>query len=184
MKEACKAISLAVIGLFLANGALAQSTAQERRSSDRDTAVMRRDAGAAATKEWEQQHRASKIMGTDVYDMKGEKIGSVRDIVVDPRTGNINYAVVSFGGVMGVGGKYFAVPWKSMRPTEDAKNYALNVDREALKVAPGFDKDHWPDMANQQWATDVERYWQSRQSTGSSDTSRGERSGRESRESR
>lgn len=173
MKNSFKPVMLAIASLLLANGAFAQSKAEERRASSHDKAVMERKVTVAATKEWEQQHRASKIIGTDVHDMKGEKIGSVRDIVIDPRTGNINYAVVSFGGMMGVGGKYFAVPWKSMHPTEDAKNYALNVDREALKIAPGFDKDHWPDMANQQWTTDVERYWQNRQSTGTSERSRG-----------
>lgn len=186
MKKSCKAIALAVFGLSLANGAGAQSAVQERereRSAERAVVIERgaTTSAKASEKEWERQHRASKIMGTDVHDMKGEKIGSVRDIVINPKTGNIDYAVVSFGGVMGVGSKYFAVPWKAMRPTDDAKNYALNVDREALKAAPGFDKDRWPDMANQDWANDVERYWQNRRSAGSPDASREERSGSPSR---
>lgn len=186
MKKSCKVIALAMFGLSVANGAVAQSATQERereRSEGRAVVVERERSAAGAktdTREWERQHRASKIMGTDVHDMKGEKIGSVRDIVIDPKTGNIDYAVVSFGGIMGVGSKYFAVPWKSMRPTDDARNYALNVDREALKTAPGFDKDRWPDMANQDWANDVERYWQNRRSTGASDSPR-EESGRPSR---
>ena len=175
MSDTRKTIMLAVFSLSLAGGALAQSTADSPSSGARSGTAARSTAGSstASAADWGRQHRASKIIGTDVHDMQGKKIGAVRDIVVDPQTGNINYAVVSFGGVMGVGGKYFAVPWKSLQATADAKNYALNVDREALKAAPGFDKDHWPDMANQQWASDVERYWQSRQSTGNSDTSRG-----------
>lgn len=176
MKEPCKSIMMAVIGLSLAGSVAAQSVTRERES--RNAPVAR--SSVADTKDWAQQHRVSKIMGTDVYDMQGKKIGSVRDVVIDPQTGNINYAVVSFGGVMGVGGKYFAVPWKSLQATNDAKNYALNVDREALKTAPGFDKDHWPDMANQQWASDVERYWQSRQSSGTSESPR-DASGRPAR---
>ncbi len=178
MKRSCKAISLAVLGLSLAGGVFAQSTTAEREPSSREPASRRADTApsgmsVAATKDWEKQHRASKIIGTDVYDMQGKEIGEVKDIVIDPKSGNINYAVVSFGGVMGVGGKYFAVPWKSIQATEDAKNYALNVDRDALKAAPGFDKEHWPDMADQSWAADVERYWQDRRSTGSPGASEG-----------
>ena len=173
MKRSCKTISLAVLSLSLAGGAYAQSTTAEREPSSRRADTAPSDMSAAATKDWEKQHRASKIIGTDVYDMQGKEIGEVKDIVIDPKSGNINYAVVSFGGVMGVGGKYFAVPWKSIQATRDAKNYALNVDRDALKAAPGFDKEHWPDMANQDWAADVERYWQDRRSTGSPGTSEG-----------
>lgn len=175
MSDTRKTIMLAVFSLSLASSAFAQGTSYDTPSSSGRAGTAARSMGnpGASAADWARQHRASKIMGTDVYDLQGKKIGAVRDIVVDPQTGNINYAVVSFGGVMGVGGKYFAVPWKSLQTTADAKNYALNIDRDALKSAPGFDKDHWPDMANQQWVSDVERYWQSRQSTGASDTSRG-----------
>lgn len=176
MSDTRKTIMLAVFSLSLAGNAFAQGTAADSPSSGTRAGTAARSpigSPAAAAVDWGKQHRASKIIGTDVYDMQGKKIGAVRDIVVDPQNGNINYAVVSFGGVMGVGSKYFAVPWKSLQNTSDAKNYALNIDRDALKSAPGFDKDHWPDMANQQWASDVERYWQSRQSSGASDTSRG-----------
>ena len=183
MAASCKAIALAVMGLTLVSGTAAQSALQDRDRASESAVVVERDAAADAktnTKEWQRQHRASKILGTDVHDMKGEKIGSVRDIVIDPKTGSIDYAVVSVGGIMGVGSKYFAVPWKAMRLTDNAKNYALNVDREVLKAASGFDKERWPDMANQDWAHDVERYWQNQRSTGASDRPR-EESGSPSR---
>lgn len=178
MAESCKAIALAVLGLSLVvSDAAAQNAATDKQGASENAAAIERDAAAGAktnTKEWERQHRASKILGTDVHDLKGEKIGSVHDIVIDPRTANIDYVVVSFGGIMGIGSKYFAVPWKAMRLTEDAKYYVLNVDREMLKTASGFDKERWPDMANQDWANGVEKDWQDPRSTGASGTPREE----------
>jgi len=121
-------------------------------------------------------HRASKIIGANVMDAQGKKVGDIKDVVLDQSRGQIAYAVVSFGGLMGVGSKYFAVPWKSLQ-TSAENNYVLNVDKDTLKRAPGFDKNHWPDMASEQWNTDVYRhynqtpYWQG--SSGSSGSSGG-----------
>jgi len=101
--------------------------------------------------------RASKLIGTDVIDAKGEKLGDIKDIVLDRRRGDVAYAVVGFGGTLGVGDKYFAIPWQALKPRED--KLVLNVDREKLKDAPGFDKDNWPDMASRKWNTDTARYY-------------------------
>jgi sporulation protein YlmC with PRC-barrel domain len=123
----------------------AQSFAQLRSLS--------RDKGAEA-------HRASKIIGYDVENPQGQDLGKVEDIVIDPADGRIAYAVLSFGGFLGLGEKYFAIPWSALAPkTGDDKTYVLNVDKEKLKNAPGFDKTNWPDMANPNWATDIDRYY-------------------------
>ena len=106
--------------------------------------------------------RASKLIGTDVVDTQGKKIGDVKDVVLDKSRGQVAYAVVSFGGTLGVGSKYFAIPWKSLQPNPDNDKLVLNVDREKLKNAPGFDKDHWPDMASAQWNADTYRYYNQR----------------------
>lgn len=103
--------------------------------------------------------RASKLIGTDVVDTQGKKIGDVKDVVLDKTRGQVAYAVVSFGGTLGLGSKYFAIPWKSLQPNPDNDKLVLNVDREKLKNAPGFDKDHWPDMASAQWNSDTYRYY-------------------------
>lgn len=183
MKESRNAILLALLSLALAGGAIAAGDKQSAggtsagATASGSSAAMQQNAPQRADERtWERQHRASKIIGTDVYDLQDKKVGEVRDVVIDPRQGNIEYAVVSFGGVMGVGSKYFAVPWKSLQATSDASRYMLNVDKEALKTAPGFDKNRWPDMANQQWKSEVERYWQGRAagaSTGGADVSGG-----------
>ncbi|MBI1890079.1 MAG: PRC-barrel domain-containing protein [Burkholderiales bacterium] len=183
MKESRNVILLAVFTLSLAGTAIAADNQQSAGSASSGAtaggtgATMQQNTVSRADERiWERQHRASKIIGTDVYDLQGKKIGEVRDVVLNPKQGNIDYAVVSFGGVMGVGSKYFAVPWNSLQATSDATRYMLNVDKDALKSAPGFDKNRWPDMANQQWKSEVDRYWQNRSggtSTGGTDSSRG-----------
>jgi sporulation protein YlmC with PRC-barrel domain len=96
----------------------------------------------------QQVSRASKIIGTTVKDAQADKLGDIKDLVIDPESGQIVYAVVSFGGVLGLGDKLFAVPWTALHWTRDKEYYVLNVDKSALKKAPGFDKKHWPDSAD------------------------------------
>ncbi len=88
-----------------------------------------------------------------------------RILVVDFNSGKIAYAALDFGGFLGIGDKYFAVPWNAFserdRSPQNANEHVLvlNVSKERLKNAPGFDKDHWPDMANPNWSQDVDRYY-------------------------
>ncbi len=106
--------------------------------------------------------RASKIIGARVRNSQGENLGDIKDVVLDTEAGQIVYAVVSFGGFLGVGDKLFAVPWKTLRQEggdSESGDYVLNVDKEMLKNAPGFDEDTWPDMANRSWQDDVYRYY-------------------------
>jgi len=101
-----------------------------------------------ANESMQQVSRASKIISTNVKDTKGGKLGDIKDLVLDPESGQVVYAVVSFGGVFGVGNKLFAVPWKALHWTRDKEYYILDLDKATLKKAPGFDKKHWPDSSN------------------------------------
>lgn len=101
-----------------------------------------------ANKSMQEVSRASKIIGTAVKDTYGENLGDIKDLVLDPESGHIVYAVVSFGGVLGMGDKLFALPWKTLHWNHDKENYVLDVDKAVLKKAPGFDKNHWPDSSN------------------------------------
>jgi sporulation protein YlmC with PRC-barrel domain len=105
--------------------------------------------------------RASKLVGMNVKNGQGENLGDVKDIILDTERGQIVYAVVSFGGFLGMGDKLFAVPWNALRHPEGANRdyYVLNVDKETLKTAPGFNENTWPDMANRSWQEDVYRYY-------------------------
>jgi len=113
-----------------------------------------------AAKERADIYRASKLIGADVENLQGEKLGDIKDVVLDPETGRITYAVLSFGGFMGMGEKYFAIPWAALTSKGGEKgDFVLNVDKEKLKNAPGFDKSNWPNMADRHWAEQVYTYY-------------------------
>jgi sporulation protein YlmC with PRC-barrel domain len=101
----------------------------------------------AADKAWEQAHRASKIIGTEVQNAKGEKVGTVKDLVLDnPSSGQVTRVVVSVGGVSGRGDKLFALPYSDFQ-RNDAKNVlVLNSDSD---LAHAFDSNDWQALANQ-----------------------------------
>lgn len=102
---------------------------------------------------------ASTLSGDNVVDRSGENLGEIKEIMVDVPTGRVAYAVLSFGGFLGMGDKLFAVPWSALTLDADNKQFILDVDRERLKDAPGFDKNHWPSMAQSTWATSVYKFY-------------------------
>ena len=102
---------------------------------------------------------ASTLAGDSVRNSAGEDLGKVDEIMIDVPSGKVAYAVLSFGGVLGIGNKLFAVPWNALKLDEDEKRFILDVDRQTLETAPGFDRDNWPDMADNTWATGVFRHY-------------------------
>ncbi|MFC6519680.1 PRC-barrel domain-containing protein [Undibacterium arcticum] len=102
---------------------------------------------------------ADTLIGNDVYNEKEEDLGDIKEIMMDTRTGRVNYAVLSFGGFLGMGEKLFAVPWGALKLDTQHERFILNVDKDRLKDAPGFDKDHWPDMADKNWARSIDTYY-------------------------
>jgi sporulation protein YlmC with PRC-barrel domain len=124
------------------------------------TSLLLTTAAFAANDERADIYRASKIIGADVENPQGEKVGDIRDIVLDPATGRIRYAVLGAGGFMSLGEKYFAIPWPALTSKAGEKgNFILNVDKEKFKNAPGFDKDNWPNMTDRSWAEQVYAYY-------------------------
>jgi hypothetical protein len=105
---------------------------------------------------------ADTLEGDDVVSAQGEDLGNIKSIMIDVPSGRVAYAVLSSGGFLGIGDKLFAIPWNALTLDADNKCFVLNVDKERLKNAPGFDKDHWPSMADQRWATEVHSYYQAR----------------------
>ncbi len=79
--------------------------------------------------------------------------------MLDVQTGEVCYAVLSFGGFLGLGDKLFAVPWQSLKLDTANKRFTLDVNKEKLESAPGFDKDNWPDMADSSWQNTVHSYY-------------------------
>jgi len=104
--------------------------------------------------------KASSIIGTSVVDLKDHNLGDIKEVVIDPRTGKVAYAVVSFGGFLSMGEKLFAVPFSAFKYNEAENEYVLDVSKEKLKAAPGFDPNHWPSMAEETWNRDVYNYYE------------------------
>lgn len=102
---------------------------------------------------------ANTLTGNDVYNQNDEKLGDIKEFMLDMRNGRVSYAVLSFGGFLGLGEKLFAVPWSALFLDTINKRFTLNVDKDRLADAPGFDKDQWPNMANAEWTQGVHNYY-------------------------
>jgi sporulation protein YlmC with PRC-barrel domain len=112
--------------------------------------------------------RGKDLMGLNVYGDNDEKLGDIQDLVIDSKQGKIRYAVLSFGGFLGMGDKYFAVPWSDIQfiskgvttsGTLKEDHCYLAIRKEDLKSAPGFDKNNWPNFADANWSNNVDKYY-------------------------
>lgn len=95
------------------------------------------------------------IVGSEVLNVEGEDLGKIEEIIIDTRDSRVAYAILSFGGFLGMGDKHFAIPWQALTLDPSQGTAILMIDKDRLKNAPGFDKDKWPDMTNSTWATEV-----------------------------
>ncbi len=102
---------------------------------------------------------ASTLIGDKVVNANGEDLGKIEEIMIHIDSGKVAYAVLSFGGFLGIGDKLFAIPWEALSLDEDEKEFILNVEKEKLENAPGFDKDNWPDMADRKWGSEIYSYY-------------------------
>ncbi len=108
---------------------------------------------------------AGVLAGESVRNRAGDDLGTIEEIMLDLEAGRVAYAVLSFGGFLGIGDKLFAVPWEALELNTAEREFILDVDKQTLQNAPGFDKEHWPDMADETWGSQVhahygtEPYW-------------------------
>jgi sporulation protein YlmC with PRC-barrel domain len=84
---------------------------------------------------------ASKVNGTAVYDMRGERLGSVEDIMIDKVGGQVNYAVLSFGGFLGIGSEYYPIPWRELDYDTCLGGFRVDIAKETLDRAPKYGRD-------------------------------------------
>jgi len=98
---------------------------------------------------------AGTLAGDRVRNAAGDDLGKIEEIMLDVPSGRVAYAVLSFGGFLGMGNKLFAVPWNALTIDEAEHQFILNVDKQVLESAPGFDKDNWPDMADPSWGSQI-----------------------------
>jgi sporulation protein YlmC with PRC-barrel domain len=116
---------------------------------------------------------ADTLIGEDVYNRQDEDLGDIKEIMLDTRSGQVAYAVLSFGGVFGIGEKLFAVPWQSLQLDTVNKRFILDASKEHLKNAPGFDKDNWPDMASTEFSTMIHKFYGTQQNLAGQRTASG-----------
>ena len=102
---------------------------------------------------------ASTLTGNDVYNTADEDLGDIKEFMIDMASGKVAYAVLSFGGILGMGDKLFAVPWAALKLDTENKRFTLGVSKAKLENAPGFDKGKWPTMADDTWAHELHSFY-------------------------
>lgn len=102
---------------------------------------------------------ADKVEGTAVYNTKGEDLGHVSEIMIDKISGEVAYAVLKYGSVMGIGGKLFALPWNILKYNTRFGGYVVDIPEDRLKSAPSFDQNNPPDMADASWTKQIHDYY-------------------------
>jgi sporulation protein YlmC with PRC-barrel domain len=103
---------------------------------------------------------ATTMIGDRVCNAAGEDLGKLEEIMIDYETGRVAYAVLSFGGFLGLGDKLFAIPWSMLQLSTEEHEFNLDVAKERLEEAPGFDKNDWPDFADRDWGEMVYGFYQ------------------------
>jgi sporulation protein YlmC with PRC-barrel domain len=101
---------------------------------------------------------ATSIIGENVFNKQNEKLGVIKDIMVSLGKGKIEYMVIEFGGFLGIGEKYFAIPYELFEVDTRNKVYVLDQKKETLEKAPGFDREHWPETNSHQFQ-ETYTYW-------------------------
>ena len=99
------------------------------------------------------------LIGSKVLNPAGEALGNIEDITVDFRNDQVAYAILRFGGTFGWRDKHFAIPWSVIQYNTTDQCAVIDIDQERLASAPGFEKENWPDMADNTWADEIQRHY-------------------------
>jgi sporulation protein YlmC with PRC-barrel domain len=158
MRASYWAILAASVSIF----AFVQASTADRPARERGAAAHDRTESANVDKKVEGDAlRISQVRGMTVRNSQGKDLGDIKDVMLDMGQGHARYAALAFGGFLGMGDKLFAIPWRALKFEHDAdknKSYAVfDVTEETLKKTPGFDKNHWPDMADRRWMDEADK---------------------------
>ena len=115
--------------------------------------------GSVATDETDRLIASDKVEGTAVYNRKGERLGDVHNLMVDKYSGQVAYAVMSFGGFLGIGESYHPLPWKVLDYDTRMGGYVVDLDKDKLQGAPSFTRDQTPAWNDRDWGTRVHDYY-------------------------
>jgi hypothetical protein len=116
-------------------------------------------AGAIATDETDRLIASDKVEGTAVYNRQGERLGSVYNFMVDKRTGQVPYAVMSFGGFLGLGDSYYPLPWKALTYDTGMGGYVVDIDKDRLQGAPSYAASESVDWSDPTYGRRIDEYY-------------------------
>ena len=102
---------------------------------------------------------SDKVDGTDVYSRSGDHLGTVHDVMIDKRTGQVEYAIMSFGGFLGIGESYHPLPWRVLTYDTAMGGYVVDIDRSRLDLAPRYTSSAMPDWSDRGYRSRIDEYW-------------------------
>jgi PRC-barrel domain len=114
---------------------------------------------SVATDETSNLISSDKVEGTAVYNRQGEKLGSIHSVMIDKVSGKVAYAVMSFGGFLGIGDRYHPLPWSVLTYDTGQGGYAVDLDRSMLEGAPSYSASEMPDWSDPEWSRKVQDYY-------------------------
>lgn len=130
--------------------------------ADKEGAVTPGAAGDLAPGESPQLIAAGKVAGTPVCNRAGEHLGTIEDLMLEKRSGRVAYAVMRFGGFLGIGERYHPLPWSVLDYDPALGGYVVELDRDRLEGAPHFAAHEMPDWSSRDWGRQVDDYWGAR----------------------
>ena len=136
----------------------AEAQAELNRDRDRDLDRERTLTAEQAESERDKvmkHNKASGLLGMEVRNSQNEKLGDVKDLVLDMNTGKVSYAVLAVGGFLGIGEKLLAIPPSALKISSDMTHLTLDADRAKIEAAPGFAATSWPSVNN----PDINKFW-------------------------
>jgi hypothetical protein len=116
-------------------------------------------AGAVATDETDRLISSDKVVGTAVYNRRGEHLGSVYNLMIDKHSGQVAYAVMSFGGFLGMGESYHPLPWRVLTYDTGRGGYVVDLDRSRLEAAPSYTSSTPPNWSDRTYAHRVDEFY-------------------------
>jgi hypothetical protein len=120
------------------------------------------DPQSVATDETSTLISSDKVEGTAVYNRAGEKLGSIHTLMIDKTSGKVAYAVMSFGGFLGIGDRYHPLPWSVLDYETSQGGYVVDLDRSKLEGAPTYGTSETPNWSDRSWGQQVHDYYGTR----------------------
>jgi hypothetical protein len=102
---------------------------------------------------------SEKVDGTAVYNLQGQRLGSIHHLMIDKFSGHVEYAVISFGGFLGIGESYHPLPWRTLTYSTNLSGYRVDLDTARLERSPRYTMSDPPDWSDRDYREKIDDYW-------------------------